>query len=86
MRDPQELERIYHDHRIISIQNMEPHPDGDGWIHSVYNDSKTLVGTFGTLGDAIQCAKRAKYPGMNLSTEAPEPEEIEDDPEIEEIE
>ena len=71
MRDPQELEREYHGHKVISTQNMEPHPDGDGWNHTVYDEDKTLVGTFETLGDAIQCAKRAKYPGKYLSTESP---------------
>ena len=42
MRDPQHLERTYHGHRVISIQNMEPVENSDGWTHTVYDENKTL--------------------------------------------
>lgn len=64
MREPQRLTRFYHDHLIVSVQSMEPHPDGDGWNHEVFVDKDgSSIDVFNSLGAAIQCAKRAKYPG-----------------------
>ena len=96
MRDPQHLERNYHGHKIISIQNMEPVEKSDGWTHAVYDENKTLSGTFETLGAAIQCAKRAKHEAVAVDVDGSikpiedlsyEPEETETDlPETEENE
>jgi len=98
MREPQRLERNYHGHLIVSIQSTEPHPDGDGdgWDHEVFDQAGKSIGVFDSLGTAIQCAKRAKYPGKYTSTEdiqieieeiIPEPDEPETDtPETEETE
>ena len=65
MREPQRLARTYHGHLIVSVslQAMEPHPDGDGWDHEVFGDAGQSIGVYNSLGPAIQCAKRAKYPG-----------------------
>ena len=63
MRESQKLERTYHGHLIVSIQSTEPHPSGDGWGHEVFDKAGKSCGVFDSLGAAVQCAKRAKYPG-----------------------
>lgn len=68
MRERQKLERVYHGHKIISIQNEEPVENSDGFSHTVYDKSNTLIGgTYSTLGQALKTAKYGVNPDSTLS-------------------
>jgi len=71
MKKQQTLKRNYHGYEIISVQNLEPVENSDGWKHTVFNNEEEQVGTAHTLSDAIWLARNVMASGEVV--QAPEP-------------
>ena len=57
MNERQRIERDYHGYKVISVQELEPVENSDGWEHSIFNQDGDQVGTAHTLADAIWLAR-----------------------------